>query len=112
MGSEQVIRVTMFKIPSKTDQETLLKNYTILSQTQAKDGKPYILSLEAGSAVDDPRAQGYTIVAKSVFKSMDDLKYYDTECAAHQVLKAGNKKLGIDGFMTVFFSPTVVAGAV
>lgn len=39
------------------------------------------------------------------------MRYYDTECAAHQTLKAGNKQLGIEGFMTVFYSPRVVANA-
>ncbi|RDW80108.1 hypothetical protein BP6252_04746 [Coleophoma cylindrospora] len=111
MADGKVIRVTMFKIPSKADQETILANYLTLSKTQLKDGKPYILSLEAGVAEDDPRSQGFTIVAKSVFKNMDDMKYYDTECAAHEKLKVGNKALGVEGLMTVFYSPSVVAGS-
>lgn len=73
-----------------------------------QDGKPYILSLVAGVAEEDARSQGYTVVAKSEFASMDDLKYYDNECKAHQVLKATAKTLGMEGVMTVFFKPQIV----
>lgn len=38
------------------------------------------------------------------------MRYYDTECAAHQKLKAGAKDLGVEGVMTVFYTPGVVVG--
>jgi hypothetical protein len=75
----------------------------------AQDGKPYILSLAAGQAIEDQRSQGYTLVAKSEFSSLDDMKYYDNECEAHQTLKAGAKSLGVEGVLTIYYPPGVVS---
>lgn len=66
-----------------------------------QDGKPYILSLAAGPAYDDARSQGYTLVAKSEFKDLEDMKYYDEGCEAHSELKKGAKTLGVEGVMTI-----------
>ncbi|CEJ93556.1 Putative Stress responsive A/B barrel domain-containing protein [[Torrubiella] hemipterigena] len=106
--ASRIHRVTMFKLPKPADQVALLEQYKILSKNNEKDGKPYILSLVAGVAEEDARSQGYTVVAKSEFASMDDLKYYDNECKAHQALKATAKTLGMEGVMTVFFKPQIV----
>lgn len=76
--------------------------------THSQDGKPYLLSFEVGLAEEDSRSQGYTIVAKSMFKSMEDMKYYDFECPAHQNLKVDNTGLRIDDLLTVYYSPSVV----
>jgi len=73
-----------------------------------QDGKPYILSLVAGQAHEDQRSQGYTVAAKSEFSTLEDMKYYDDACEAHQTLKAGAKSLGVEGVMTVYFPPAVV----
>lgn len=45
-----------------------------------------------------------------MFKDKADMDYYDTECAAHQVLKEGNKSLTIDGVLTVYYTPEVIGG--
>lgn len=37
--------------------------------------------------MDDARSNGYTVVARTVFASLEDMKYYDTECAAHKELR-------------------------
>ncbi|PVH89061.1 hypothetical protein DL98DRAFT_161325 [Cadophora sp. DSE1049] len=110
--ASKTIRVTMFKIPSRENQQKLLGLYKTLTQTAKKDGSPYILSLEAGPAHDDVRSQGYTLIAKSEFKSLEDMKFYDEGCEAHKVLKAGAKTLGVEGIMTVYFNPEVSAGGV
>jgi hypothetical protein len=39
--------------------------------------------MTVGPAEEDPRSQGYTLVSKTEFASMDDMKYYDNECPAH-----------------------------
>jgi len=104
-----IIRITMFKIPAKENQAKFLDLYRTLASTAKKDGKPYILSLVAGQALEDQRSQGYTLVAKSEFKSLDDMKYYDNECEAHQTLKLGAKSLGVEGIMTVYYPPTVTS---
>ncbi|KAH7409531.1 hypothetical protein BKA64DRAFT_399601 [Cadophora sp. MPI-SDFR-AT-0126] len=109
--ASKTVRVTMFKIPSKENQQKLLGLYRTLSQTAKKDNKPYILSLQAGPAHDDVRSQGYTLIAKSEFKSLEDMKFYDEGCEAHQVLKTGVKTLGVEGIMTVYFHPEVSAGS-
>lgn len=143
MASSQIIRVTMFKVPKKEDQEVMLKNYEEVGRTNSKvsilssttrvplyllsfpeficqsskeysqpigqDGKPYILSLEAGPTYEDARNQGYTLVAKTVFKNIEDFEYYDKECQAHKEFKAKGKTLDVQGMMMVFFSPSVAA---
>jgi len=104
-----IIRITMFKIPLKENQEKMLPLYATLSTTNSKNGAPYILSLAAGHAYEDQRSQGYTIVAKTEFKNKEDMDYYDTECEAHKNLKAEAKNLGVEGVMTVYYTPAVVA---
>jgi len=42
----------------------------------------------ANPTKDDPRRQGYTMVARTVFKSKEDMDFYDNECEAHIVIKA------------------------
>jgi len=106
----RIIRITMFKIPSKGDVAKALEFYDTLSKTAVKDGAPYILSLAAGPALEDARSQGYTLVAKSEFKSLDDMRYYDDKCEAHQTFKVKAKNLGVDGVMTVYYGPEVVVG--
>lgn len=67
-----------------------------------QDGKPYILSVTAGRAKKDQRAQGFTIAVVSKFQSEEDMVYYDNECAAHQELK-GYAKTVHEGVMMVYF---------
>lgn len=54
---------------------------------EEQDGKPYILSSKALKLLSDPRSQGYTLAAQTTFSSVEDMKYYDEECAAHKELK-------------------------
>lgn len=135
----KIIRVTMFKLPSKKNQLKFIDLYKVLVATarkvptyllipspgflphlspttsrrakypSAQDSKPYIISLEAGPTEDDARNQGYTFAAKSEFASLADMKYYDTDCAAHKTLKEAAKGLGVEGFLTVFYEPQVIA---
>ncbi|KAH8601404.1 hypothetical protein B0O99DRAFT_608841 [Bisporella sp. PMI_857] len=106
--ASKVIRVTQFKIPSKENQSKIIELYKTLSKSANKNGKPYILSLEAGPAFEDARSQGYTFVSKSEFASLEDMKYYDNECEAHQAFKAQAKKESIfEGVMTTYFEVAV-----
>lgn len=72
-----------------------------------KDGKPYIVHMTAGEAMEDPRAQGWTVVSKAEFASLEDMRYYDEQCEAHNALKSYAKGLGIQGgpsgVMTVYY---------
>jgi hypothetical protein len=36
----------------------------------------------------DDRNQGYTLVTRAVFDSIEDMAYYDNECKAHDEIKA------------------------
>ncbi|EPS39072.1 hypothetical protein H072_7160 [Dactylellina haptotyla CBS 200.50] len=81
-------RVTLFKIPDESHQDVVLEQYKKMEHGAVKDGKPYILSLSAGKTKDDQRRKGYTLCALSTFASVDDMKYYDTDCEAHKALKA------------------------
>ncbi|KAK1990136.1 stress responsive A/B barrel domain-containing protein [Colletotrichum falcatum] len=106
----RIHRVTMFKIVDEGQQKQLIEQYKVLQSAQKKDGKPYILSLVVGHAADDPRAQGFTVVSKSEFASLEDMKYYDEDCAAHAELKAYVKaNLAVTGFMSVYFEPQFIA---
>ncbi|ESZ96607.1 hypothetical protein SBOR_2974 [Sclerotinia borealis F-4128] len=105
-----IIRITMFKVPTQASRDTMLKNYETLSKTAVKNSHPYILSLQAGETQpNDPRTQGYSIVAKTEFRNMEDMKYYEESCEAHQKLKDEAKTLGIEGMCCVFYEPSVVA---
>ncbi|KAF3387334.1 hypothetical protein F1880_001572 [Penicillium rolfsii] len=81
-------RITLFKIPKEEDRLRLLEQYKVLAKTATKDGKPYILSAAVGLSFDDPRNKGYNVSVKTTFASLEDMKYYDTECEAHAALKA------------------------
>lgn len=127
--ANRVHRITMFKLPSKDDQAKLLDQYHKLDAAQQRvtfaqssiissdtnhfqDGKPYILSMVVGAADEDARSQGYTFVSKTEFASMDDMKYYDDGCQAHQALKDFVKgNLSPEGVMTVYFKPQAIGGA-
>jgi hypothetical protein len=37
---------------------------------------------------EDARSQGYTMVARTVFESKEDMDFYDNECVAHGEIKA------------------------
>lgn len=67
-----------------------------------QDGKPYISNVSFGPAFEDARSKGFNFGVKTTFASVDDLKYYDTTCEAHQKLKAfvGGVKTDI---LTVYF---------
>ncbi|KAF2434461.1 stress responsive A/B barrel domain protein [Tothia fuscella] len=83
----KINRVTMFKIPNEEDVKAALTAYTKLSEDHSKDGKPYILAVKAAKLYPDPRSQGYTLAAHTSFSSLEDMKYYDEDCAAHKALK-------------------------
>jgi hypothetical protein len=104
----------MFKVASEADIPKFLEQYQTLAQNQKKvqrinrpaqiassmanhfsikqDGKPYILSVDAHRPVNDPRTQGYNVLASTTFSSLDDVKYYDEKCEAHAALKAFAKE--------------------
>lgn len=73
-----------------------------------QDGKPYILSVRAGSTFEDQRRQGYTLAVISEFESEEDMAYYDSGCEAHAKLKTVAKDMH-QGVMMVYFEPSVMA---
>ncbi|KAF2739742.1 hypothetical protein EJ04DRAFT_508600 [Polyplosphaeria fusca] len=83
----KIVRLTLFKIPNAADLPDAAKSYSTLAQDAQKDGKPYIISSHGNQTYDDPRAQGYNFVARTVFESKADMDYYDNECSAHAALK-------------------------
>jgi len=101
-SNKTVSRLTLFKIPSESDQQKLLDIYRSMPSKAKKDGKPYIRSVVAGPSYEDARNQGYTVAVVSTFDSLEDFKYYDTQCEAHNELKAFAKTVH-QGNMMVFF---------
>ncbi|KAF1911319.1 hypothetical protein BDU57DRAFT_524379 [Ampelomyces quisqualis] len=84
----KIVRLTLLKV---TDQDTIqqaIQKYATLAQDAKKDGKQYIHMAAANATRDDPRSQGYTMVARTVFGCKEDMDFYDTECAAHGAIKA------------------------
>ncbi|KAI5457644.1 stress responsive A/B barrel domain-containing protein [Mariannaea sp. PMI_226] len=100
--SSSINRITLFKIPDVENQQKLLSIYKEMPHKAVKDGKPYIRAVKAGPTKADQRNQGYTIAVVSVFDSVDDMKYYDDECAAHAELKVFAKSVH-QGAMMAFF---------
>ncbi|KAF2025846.1 hypothetical protein EK21DRAFT_75474 [Setomelanomma holmii] len=83
----KIVRLTLLKV---TDAETIqqaIQKYGSLAQDAKKDGKPYIHMAAANPTHDDPRSQGYTMVARTVFESREAMDYYDNECEAHGSIK-------------------------
>jgi hypothetical protein len=81
----------------------------LTSYPTAQDGKPYVLSIEAGPTSDDSNLN-FNFVGKSVFKNLEDMMYYDKECVAHKKLKANvAKELDLQGIMTVYYTPAFSA---
>jgi len=103
----RIIRITMFKISAKADQEKMAENYKKLSATNSKDGKPYILSLQAGPVSEDVRSKGYTFISRFEFASKADMDYYDNDCEAHKALKVGAKDFVTEPPLTVYYEPAV-----
>ena len=63
--------------------------------------------MTAGLTFEDQRNQGFTVVAVTVFKSKQDIDYYDNECQAHAALKAIAKSVH-QGLVMVFFENIAV----
>ncbi|KAJ9656239.1 hypothetical protein H2198_005090 [Neophaeococcomyces mojaviensis] len=111
MAPKYIKRITLFKVPKEEDIDRLLAQYEVLRQTAVKDGKPYIISNEAGRTLNasEPRAQGYTICVQSTFASMEDVNYYDKECEAHKKLRALAGEVRTD-FATMIFGSDLEPG--
>jgi hypothetical protein len=82
----------------------------LTSYPPRQDGKPYILSFEAGPTSDDSNPN-VNFVGKSVFKNLEDMMYYANECVAHKALKAKvASELELEGPpMTVYYTPAFSA---
>ncbi|KAF7558183.1 hypothetical protein G7Z17_g128 [Cylindrodendrum hubeiense] len=107
MSSVPVQRVTLFKIPSLEDQARFIDIYRTIPTQAKKNGKPYIISASVGPTFDDVRNQGYTLAVHAVFASVEDMKYYDDECAAHGEVKKVAKTLHKEGSMTAYFQSAI-----
>ncbi|PMD61212.1 stress responsive A/B barrel domain protein [Hyaloscypha bicolor E] len=103
-----ITRVTMVKIP-EDKIDIALQGFEVFVKNQQKDGKPYILSMQAGRTSAHVKIdQGYTLVGKTVFKSMEDVEYYIDGCEAHQAFKVYLKENATpEGLMSICFTPEV-----
>ncbi|KIW12156.1 hypothetical protein PV08_09431 [Exophiala spinifera] len=70
--------------------------------TDTQDGAPYIISNEAARVANasEERAQGYTLIAVTTFKSREDFEYYDKQCEAHAKIRSfiGARRNGVATF--------------
>lgn len=65
--------------------------------------------MSIGLAEEDVRAQGFTVVAQLAFANEQDVFFYDTDCPAHQALKAVVKTLNVLGnIVTTTVKPLVL----
>jgi hypothetical protein len=118
----EITRVTMIKLPSEKHILIALEGFQNFTKRQKKvfsllalmlqkltntqDGKPYIISMQAGPAQGTVKDQGFNFVTKSVFKNKEDMAYYETECEGHNEFKIFLKeKAPVSELMTVYFTP-------
>jgi hypothetical protein len=67
-----------------------------------------MLLMQAGRASGHVKDQGYTFVARSLFKNADDMEYYLEKCEAHQAFKVFLKENAPpEGLMSCVFTPEV-----
>ncbi|KAG8167369.1 hypothetical protein KVR01_003058 [Diaporthe batatas] len=102
-------RVTLFKIPKEEDVDFLLDQYKILTKEARKDGAPYIVSIVAGRPLPDERTRGFTLVAKTTFRSLEDMRYYDSSCQAHANFKKHVPSRREGEVVTVYFEDAIGA---
>ncbi|KAH8907440.1 hypothetical protein BR93DRAFT_926487 [Coniochaeta sp. PMI_546] len=107
MSTPRVLRTTMFRIADPAHQQKLIQAYNKLAAEQKKDGKPYILYMAAGIAVDPARSKGYTVVSRSEFASMEDMRWYDESCPAHAALKETARAFNMPEPPLVFYHEDV-----
>ncbi|KAH8797767.1 stress responsive A/B barrel domain-containing protein [Xylogone sp. PMI_703] len=100
-------RITLFKIPREEDLPGMIDKYKSMQQRAVKDGKPYILAVQAGAIIPDSRAQGHTLAVRTVFASLEDMKFYDTECEAHKALKIFAAPRRVGDVLTAYFEDAV-----
>ncbi|KAF2841834.1 stress responsive A/B barrel domain protein [Patellaria atrata CBS 101060] len=100
--SKGIERITLFKLPDESDMEMLLAKYSTLQMDAKKDSHPYIIKASASRTHSDARNRGITIVAKTTFASLEDMKFYDEECEAHASIKAALKGKLEEPPVTVF----------
>ncbi|OAL52413.1 hypothetical protein IQ07DRAFT_370687 [Pyrenochaeta sp. DS3sAY3a] len=84
----KIVRLTLFKIPDAAVVQEAIQKYSTLAQDAVKDGNPYVQLASAAATYDDSRSQGYTLVARTVFETKEDMDFYDNECEAHTQIKA------------------------
>ncbi|KAL4968161.1 Dabb family protein [Aspergillus stella-maris] len=105
MATGPITRVTMIKLASEDSIPIALEGFKAFASSQKKEGEPYILSMQAGRAEGSVREQGYNFVTKSVFRSMDDMRYYENDCPAHNEYRVFLKKNApATGLQTVYFT--------
>jgi len=103
-----ITRVTMLEIPGEAHQAIALQGFEVFTKTQQKDGVPYILSMQAGRVSGSVLEQGFTIVAKSIFATEEDMEFYETQCLGHLEYKKFLKaNAPVEGLMSVIFTPEV-----
>ncbi|KAG9248600.1 stress responsive A/B barrel domain-containing protein [Calycina marina] len=104
--STQITRVTMIKVaPEHLD--IALEGFKTFAQNQQKNGKPYILSMEAGPINGGQvKDRGFTFLMKSVFKSQEDMEFYMTKCEGHEAYKVYLKENApVTALQAVTFTP-------
>lgn len=74
-----------------------------------QNGQPYILEVVAGKAFPDERSRGYTLIAKTTFRNLEDMSFYDKECEAHKHFKALAAPRRTGDILTVYFEDVVAA---
>jgi len=97
-----ITRVTMFKL-TEEDIKKVLAQYEVMKTTSKKDGKPYMITVNAQRIIEDPRNQGYTLASHTTFASLEDMKFYDEGDEAHEELRKVVKPLIKGPPMTVYW---------
>ena len=57
--------------------------------------------------IPDPRTQGHTLAVRTVFATLEDMRYYDSECEAHKALKVVAAPKRVGDVLAVYFEDAV-----
>ncbi|KAI8935403.1 hypothetical protein NX059_007983 [Plenodomus lindquistii] len=83
-----IVRLTLFKLADEAVLQEAIQKYSTLAKDALKHGKPYVHLSSANKVHNDPRSQGFTLLARTVFESKEDMDFFDSEDEAHNGIKA------------------------
>ncbi|EOA91889.1 hypothetical protein ACJQWK_03600 [Exserohilum turcicum] len=83
----KIVRLTLLKVADKDTIQQAINHYSTLTQDAKKDGNNYIQLAQANATYEDDRSQGYNLLIRCIFNSVDDMNYFDQQDESHAKIK-------------------------